>query len=177
MINTKARIAVLCVAFIALGFTIYQQAYEVSSVTALAILFLIWSHFKQGTVAMAAKAYHLKDYSKTEKLLKEIKNPELLIKNRRGFYEFMMANIELQKDNKEEAERHFQIASRFPLRNQNDTAIVLVQLANLNLRKEDYVKVRAYIEKAKTLKVSSRVQNIIEKLEKEIPKHSEPRTS
>jgi tetratricopeptide (TPR) repeat protein len=100
--------------------------------------------------------------------LKEIEDPDRLGRHRRGFYEFIYGNLELYKQNYEEAEKHFQIASRFPLRNQNDKAIVLVHLANINLRKKDKEKAKAYVEKAKTFKISARVKNIIEKIESEI---------
>jgi hypothetical protein len=41
-------------------------------------------------------------------------------------------------------------------------------LANINLRKKDKEKAKAYVEKAKTFKISARVKNIIEKIESEI---------
>jgi len=78
--------------------------------------------------------------------------------------------VELHRHNYEEAEKHFQIATRFPLRNQNDKAIVLVHLANINLRKKDYERAAVYVEKARTFKISSRIKNIIEKIESEINK-------
>jgi tetratricopeptide (TPR) repeat protein len=166
----KVRLAVLAIAAILLGWTIYQQVYEISAIVVLGILLLTWSYFRQGTVLLASKAFHDKDYVKAEDLLRQIKDPDRLSKNRRGFYEFIYGNIELNRNNFDEAERHFQIASRFPLRNENDKAIILVQLANLSLRKQDFEKAKAYAEKAKSLKISARVQNIIQKIEKEIPK-------
>ena len=164
----KARLLVLGVAMILLGLTIYQRVYEVSAIVFLCILLLIWSHYKQGTVMLAAKAFHDKDYDKAEQLLKEIKDPDRLSKKRRGFYEFIYGNIELQRNNYEDSERHFQIASRFALRNENDKGIVLVQLANLNLRKHEFDKAQAYVDKAKALKISARIQSIIQKIEQEI---------
>ena len=166
----RARLAVIVVAILLLGWTIYQQVYEISAIVLLGIGLLVWSYFKQGTVMLAAKAYQQKDYVKAERLLKEIKDPDYLSRNRRGFYEFIYGNIELNRNNFDGAERHFQIASRFPLRNENDKGIILVQLANLNLRKKEYEKAKTYIESARTLKISARVQNIIEKIEKEIPR-------
>jgi tetratricopeptide (TPR) repeat protein len=117
---------------------------------------------------MAAREFHAKNYEEAEILLKEIEDPDRLGRHRRGFYEFIYGNLELHKHNYEEAEKHFQIASRFPLRNQNDKAIVLVHLANINLRKKDKEKAKAYVEKAKTFKISARVKSIIEKIESEI---------
>jgi hypothetical protein len=43
----------------------------------------------------------------------------------------------------------------------------------LNLRKKEFEKAKAYIDVAKGLKISSRVQDIINKIEKETYKGSE----
>lgn len=172
MLTTRVRFAVIAIAIILLGWTIYQQVYEISAIVGFGILFLIYGYFKEGTVVLAAKAYHHQDLEKAEKLLREIKNPDRLMRKRRGYYEYMLGNIELKKENFAEAERHFQIASRFPLKNENEKGLILVQLANLNLRKKEFKKAKAYTSTAKDLKISSRVKQIIEKLESEIEKAS-----
>ena len=168
MLTKKARLWVIGIAVLLLIWTVYEQVYEVTAATVLMIGFLIWGYFKEGTVVMAAREFHAKNYQEAEILLKEIEDPDRLGRHRRGFYEFIYGNLELHKHNYEEAEKHFQIASLFPLRNQNDKAIVLVHLANINLRKKDKEKAKAYVEKAKTFKISARVKNIIEKIESEI---------
>ncbi|HCN82410.1 MAG TPA: hypothetical protein DIT07_02155, partial [Sphingobacteriaceae bacterium] len=124
----KVRLLVFGIAVILLGWTIYEHVYEVSAIVTLCLVLLIWSYFKQGTVMLAAKAFHQKNYEKAEELLKEIKDPDRLSRKRRGFYEFIYGNIELQRENYEFSEQHFQIASRFPLRNENDKGIILVHL-------------------------------------------------
>ena len=170
MMNLKARLIVIAVAVILLGWTLYERTYEVSAFIAFAIAYLAWAHFRQGSVALAAKAYHNQDLEKAQKLLQEVRNPDRLARNRRGYYEFIMGNLELKKNNFAAAETHFQIASRFPLRNENDKGFVLVQLANLNLRKREFEKAQAYVDVAKDLKISSRVKDIIQKIENEIQK-------
>jgi len=152
---------------------VYQQTYELSAIIVFGIIFVLYGYFKEGTVVLAAKAYHQQDLEKTEKLLREIRNPDRLKKSRRGYYEFMFGNIELKRENFSEAERHFQIASRFPLKNENEKGLVLTQLANLNLRKKEFIKAQAYIDIAKELKISSRVKGIIDRIEQEIRKGSE----
>jgi len=94
----------------------------------------------------------------------------MLSKERRGFYEFMRANIALKRDDFEAAEHHFQIASRYPLGGKNDKAYVLIHLANLALRKRDAQKALVYTEKAKELATSSRALEIIKNIEKEAKK-------
>lgn len=170
MLTNRARFAIIAVAVILLIWTAYVQVYEISAMVAAGILYLIYGYFKEGTVVLAAKAYHQQNYEKAEGLLNEIKNPEWLKKSRRGYYEVMLGNIELKREALSKAEMHFQIASRFQLKNQNEKALVLVQLANLNIRKKEFKKSQAYIDIAKDLKISPRVNNIIEKIEIEIKK-------
>lgn len=170
MFTKKARLWVIGIAVVLLSWTISQQAYEITAVIGIGIALLIWGYFREGTVVMASREFHAKNYFEAEELLKEIDDPERLGRHRRGFYEFIYGNVELHRHNYDEAEKHFQIASKFPLRNQNDKAIVLVHLANLNLRKKDYERALAYVEKAKTYKITSRVKNIILKIESEINK-------
>ena len=170
MLTRKARIWVIAVAVVLLLWTLYEKVYEISGVIVIGIGLLVWGYFREGTVVMAAREFHLKNYDTAEELLKEIADPDKLSRHRRGFYEFIYGNLELQRNNWTEAEMHFQIASKFPLRNQSDKAIVLVHLANLNLRKKDTERAAAYIEKAKSFKISSRVRNIIQNIEQEIKK-------
>ncbi|WP_242689312.1 hypothetical protein [Pedobacter sp. SYSU D00535] len=170
MLNKNARFVVLALAVVLLIWVLSQRVYEIAAIVGLGILYLVWSHFRQGSVALASKAYHNRDYERAEKLLLETADPDKLARSRRGYYEFIMGNIELKKERFDEAEMHFQIASRFPLRSENDKGIVLVQLANLNLRKKEFEKAKAYLEKTKELKISSRVESIVKKIEHEIQK-------
>ena len=170
MFTKRARFWVIGVAVFLLGWTISQQVYEITAIIGIGIALLVWGYFREGTVVMAAREFHAKNYDGAEELLKEIEDPEKLGRHRRGFYEFIYGNVELHRQNYEQAEKHFQIATNFPLRNQNDKAIVLVHLANLNLRKNEFERASAYVERAKSYKITSRVKKIIEKIESEINK-------
>jgi len=172
MLTKRARLLVIGIAVFLLGWTISQRVYEIAAVIGLGIGLLIWGYFREGTVVMAAREFHAKNYDGAEDLLKEIVDPDRLGKHRRGFYEFIYGNVELHRRNYEEAEKHFQIATRFPLRNQNDKAIVLVHLANISLRKKDLERAKVYTEKARTYKITNRVKDIILKIESEINKES-----
>ncbi len=168
--TSKARVAILTLAFLLLLWCIYTQAHQAAVLVAGAMCYLIWSHYREGTVFIATQAFQKKDYDKARRLLEDIKQPEYLRKGRRNYYEFMCGNIALKAEDYEAAERHFQIASRLPFRRPNDKAIILVNLANINLRKKDFERVRAYIDLARKLEVSSRVTHIINRIENEIPK-------
>ncbi len=168
--TSKARAVVLVLAFILSLWAVYAQAYEVAVMIAGGMGYLVWSHFREGTVFIATQAFQRKDFEKAKRLLTDIKNPKYLRKRRRNYYEFMSGNLALKEEDYEAAERHFQIASLLPFRRPNDKAIILVNLANINLRKRDFERVRGYIAVARNLEVTSRIAQIINRIENEIPK-------
>lgn len=98
-------------------------------------------------------------------------NPDQLRKGRRNFYEFMQGSLALQEDRLEDAEYHFQLASRLPWRKENEKGMVLIYLANINLRKKDYARVEAYVEVAEKLKLTQSQQNIVNKIKEDVKKY------
>ncbi|CAM3599719.1 hypothetical protein [Sphingobacterium prati] len=171
MMTIKARIAVIFIAALLLGYGLYQGHYQTSVLLAGGIGYLIWSHFREGSVFLATQAFHRQDYEKTKNLLSEIKNPDTLRKGRRNFYEFMMGNIALKEERIDEAEYHFQLASRLPWKKDNEKGMVMINLANIALRKADYERAKAYTDVANKLHLTARQASIITKIENEISKH------
>ncbi|WP_379093696.1 hypothetical protein [Pedobacter sp. UC225_65] len=167
MYNTWSRYALMAIFAMSALVSLYYNQYQLAAIAGFLFAFVLWSHFKHSSVLLASKHFKDSNYEKAEKILDEVVNPDRLAKNRRGYYEFMRANIALQKEDFETAEFHFQIASRFPLGGKNDKAFVLIHLANLALRKKDGERAKAYIEKAKELATTSRAQEIIKIIEKE----------
>jgi outer membrane protein assembly factor BamD (BamD/ComL family) len=167
MYNTWSRYALMATFALSALVSLYFNQYQLAAIAGFLFAFILWSHFKHSSVLLASKHFKDADYERTEKILAEVKNPDRLAKNRRGYYEFMKANIALQREDFETAEFHFQIASRFPLGGQNDKAFVMIHLANLALRKKDGERAKAYIEKVKELATTSRAKEIIKIIEKE----------
>lgn len=167
MYNTWSRYALMAFFVICALVSLSYGQYQLATIAGFLFAFVLWSHFKHSSVLLASKHFKNANYEKTEQILAEVANPDRLAKSRRGYYEFMKANIALQKEDFENAEFHFQIASRFPLGGKNDKAFVLIHLANLALRKKDGERALAYAAKAKELATSSRAKSIIEIIEKE----------
>ena len=170
MYSKLGRYVLMLIFFISALVSVYMYQYQLASVSALLFFFIWWSHIKQSSVLLASKYFKNSDYEKAEKVLNEVDRPDMLSKERRGFYEFMRANIALKRDDFDAAEHHFQIASRYPLGGKNDKAYVLIHLANLALRKRDTEKALAYTAKAKELATSSRALEIIKNIETEVEK-------
>jgi tetratricopeptide (TPR) repeat protein len=167
MYNRLGRYVLMAIFVLSAFVSLYYQQYQLAAISGMLFFFILWSHFKHSSVLVASRHFKNSNYERAEKLLDEVDNPDRLAKSRRGFYEFMRANIALKRDDFEAAEHHFQIASRFPLGGKNDKAYVLIHLANLALRKKDGERALAYIEKAKELATSSRAIEIIKVIEKE----------
>ncbi len=170
MFTNRARQLVIAVFILVLLFTIYEQAYEITGIALLAIVVLLWGYFKEGTVILAAKDFHDKNYEKTEALLRQIAQPKWLAKKRRGYYEYMMGGIALQKQDFEAAERYYEVAVQYPLRSVNDHVAALVHVANISLRQHNFDKAEAYLSLAKKQEnnLTSKMCEVIIKLEKEI---------
>ncbi|ETZ23996.1 hypothetical protein [Pedobacter sp. V48] len=165
MYNTKGRYALMAIFIIAALACLFYDQYQLAALAGLFFAFVLWSHFKHSSVLLASKYFKNGEYEKAERILAEVPNPDRLARNRRGYYEFMRANIALRKEEYDVAEHHFQIASRFPLGGKNDKAFVLIHLANLALRKKDGERSRAYIAKAKELASTPKAKDIISKIE------------
>ncbi|RYE27532.1 MAG: tetratricopeptide repeat protein [Sphingobacteriaceae bacterium] len=170
MFTNRARQLVIFVFVLVLLFTIYEQAFEITGIALLAIGILLWGYFKEGTVILAAKDFHDKNYEKTHALLSQIARPNWLAKKRRGYYEYMMGGISLQEQDFDAAIQHYEVAVQYPLRSVNDHVAALVHVANISLRQHYFDKAEAYLSLAKKQdsNISSRMREVIIKLEKEI---------
>jgi len=173
MFSNRARIFVLSIFVIMLVFFSFQRVYQLAAFCLLMIVMVIFEYFKQGTLVLAAKYYHVKDYTKTEKLLSQIKKPEWLNKKRRGFYEYMMGAICLQKNEYDAAGQHYELAAKYPLRTLNDHVAALVHVANISIRLGKYDKAEAYLQLALKDKenITAKMLAVIERLKQELKKH------
>src|SRR5215469_9077607 len=164
MFTNKARVLVIVVFAAMLAFFAWKQVTELAAFSALMIALIIIEYFKQGTLVLAAKHYHDKDYDGAEALLKQIKKPDWLMDRRRGIYEYMLGNICLHKQDYEQAAIHYDLASKFPLRRVNDHVAALVHAANIQIRLGNLDKAREYLEQAMTHeeKMTAKMKAVIE---------------
>jgi len=173
MFTNKARLLVAGIFLVMLLFFVYRHTYELAAVAALFIIMLIWGYFTEGPIILAAKYFHKKDYQKAESLLRQISNPQWLSKKRRGFYEFIMGGICLQKQDFEQAEQHYELAAKYPLRTVNDHVAALVHVANISIRNGKYDKAAIYLQMAKDkeLHATAKMKSVIGQIEDVLNKH------
>lgn len=173
MFSNRVRIFIAFVFLLSLGLLWYLHIYELAAVAAMMIILLIWDYFKQGTLVVAAKYFHVKDYDKAEASLKEIMKPEWLSKKRRGFYEFIYGGICVQRQDYETAEKHYETAALYPLRSVNEHVAALVTVANISIRHGNYDKAKAYLQLTEKHadKITAKMKDVISKLHQELKKH------
>lgn len=172
MFTNRARILVIGAFVIMLAVAVHLRVYEIVGVTIMFIGLLIWGYFKEGTIIMAAKAFHNKDYDKAEALLLQVSNPNWLSRKRRGFYEFIYGGVCLQKQEFDEAEKHYEIAAQYPLRSANDHVAALVHVANISIRHSNFEKAKAYLaltDKHQD-KITAKMKEVIHRLHQELDK-------
>lgn len=173
MFSNRTRLFIGAIFLASLIILVDKQWYELSAVALMMIVLLGWDYIKQGTLVVAAKYFHQKDYDKTERALGEIFKPEWLSKNRRGYYEFLMGGVCLQKQEFDEASQHYEIAAQYPLRSVNDHVAALVHVANLSIRLGNFEKADAYLQLTDKHgeKISAKMKDVIQRLRDELKKH------
>ncbi|OKS87838.1 tetratricopeptide repeat protein [Mucilaginibacter polytrichastri] len=173
MLTNQARLIIVGIFFLMLVFFVQQHVYELAGVAFMFCMLLIWGYFKEGPIVVAAKSFHNKEYDKAEQLLLSIKKPEWLNKKRRGFYEFMLGGISLQRQDYDAAERHYEVAVQYPLRSINDHVAALAHVANISIRQHNYDKAEAYIGLAEKHheNITAKMKTVIERLQTELKKH------
>jgi tetratricopeptide (TPR) repeat protein len=173
MFTNTARLLVAAAFTLLMAFFIYQHTYELAAIAFLFTAMLVWGYFKEGTIILAAKQFHAKNYQKAEELLRQIKRPDWLSHKRRGFYEFMMGGVSLHKQDYQSAEQHYELATQFPLRTVNDHVAALVHIVNISIRQGNYEKAQAYLQLAENKgdQINAKMRAVIEKLEQELKSH------
>lgn len=169
MFTNPARVAVCILLLFVVAIAAYLKVYEVAALSFLLIGLVIWGSFKEGTVVLAAKQYKDKNYEKAKELLLTIKNPELLNKKRKPYYEFLLGSIAVNQLNYQIAELHLGNSAVLGLR-ASDLGVALMHLANISLRNQDKQKGMVWIKQAEKLPLTSKYKSILSNIEKELQK-------
>ena len=115
---------------------------------------LLASYFLLGTVTSTANLIQTMDFDAAEKRLNMTKFPGLLYITNRAFYYIMKGSIKMNQGDNNGAEEQFNNALNLKLPSDNEKAMVLLQLANINATKNKWSAAKNYFSQAKKLKVS-----------------------
>jgi len=116
-------------------------------------VFLLWGYYKRGTVFLALSKLRKNEYEAAEKIIALTSYPDKLSRSQKGYYYFIRAFTEREKDNYPEAERLFLRALAEGLKTGHDKAMSLLALADLEMIKGNKDVARDYLSQMKDLKV------------------------
>ena len=112
------------------------------------------SYLLLGTIQSAAELIQVSDFEGAEKRLGLTFFPNLLYVTNRAIYFIMKGSIAAQQKRNKDAEEYLQKALTLKLPSENEKAMVLLQLANLEATKNNWNGAKAYFTQAKKLKVT-----------------------
>lgn len=168
MFNPIVRI-ILVVLGLFLAWNFYSNGdLPIAFVVLFAVGLIVWGYFKYGTVYTAFRRLKNEDFQKAEELLLKIKNPSLLLKSQKSYYHFIKGFLELNKRNIETSFIELTKALNLGLRTENDTSIVLLHLAAIELERNNMKEAIIYLEKIKNLNHDIELEQEIERIENEI---------
>lgn len=116
-------------------------------------IFLLWGYYKRGTVFLALSKLRKNDYIAAEKIIGLTTYPEKLSNGQRGYFYFIKAFIEREKEHYTEAEQLFLRALAEGLKADHDKAMSLLALADIEMIKGRKETARDYLGQMKGLKV------------------------
>lgn len=115
---------------------------------------LLASYFLLGTITSAAEMIQETNFAGAEKRLNLTFFPKWLYVTNRAVYYIMRGAIAMDKKDTKAAEELFETANSMKLPSDNEKAMVLLQLANINATKNKWSAAKNYFREAKGLKVS-----------------------
>jgi len=115
---------------------------------------LLVSYFLLGTITSAAEMIQDGKFNAAEKRLNLTYFPNWLYVTNRAVYYIMRGAIAMDRKDTTGAEALFQTANNMKLPSDNEKAMVLLQLANINAMKSKWSAAKKYYREAKGLKVS-----------------------
>ena len=168
MFTPTLRIILALIALITAVFFFNNKDYLSMSLMLISCGLFIHGYFKSGTVYIAVQKLKNQDLKKAEELISKIKNPEKLSKGQKSYYHFTKGIIASEKQTWDDAYFQLTEALRIGLRTKNDTSIVLLHLANIELERKNYYKANDFIYNAKQFELQPLVQKEINRIENEI---------
>lgn len=117
-------------------------------------LIILASYFLLGTIQSAAEFIQLQDFDGAEKRLGLTKFPRLLYVTNRAIYYVLKGTIAAQKGDTNTAEELFKTALSMNLPSDNEKAMVLLQMAGIHAKRNNWNGAKTYLNQAKKLNIT-----------------------
>ncbi len=117
---------------------------------------LLVSYIMLGTIVSASEMVQLQNFDAAEKRLKMTLSPKLLYPTNRAYYYILKGSFAVNKKDQKEGEALFNKALSIKLPSDNEKAMILLQLANINASKNKWTAAKKYYNDAKKLKITEK---------------------
>ncbi len=117
---------------------------------------LLVSYIMLGTIVSTSEMVQKQDFDAAEKRLKMTLSPKLLYPTNRAYYYILKGSFAVNKKNQKEGEALFNKALSIKLPSDNEKAMILLQLANINASKNKWTAAKKYYNEAKKLKITEK---------------------
>jgi len=134
-------------------------------ITSVFSFILLWGYFRKGSVSLALARLRAEEYAEAEKIIEQTARPERLDKRQRAYYLFVKGFIAREKDQYNEACIFLEESLNEGIRNQNDIAMALLALTDMEMVRNNKAKARAYFSQMKGLKVKPSLMPSIRKMQ------------
>lgn len=139
--------------------------YSLLTIACLASVFLLWGYFRKGSVSLALARLRNEEYKEAEAIIEQTTRPEKLDKKQRAYYLFVKGFIAREKDQYEEARILLEESLNEGIRNQNDIAMALLALTDMEMVKKNRKQAEDYFVQMKGLKVKPSLMPDVRKMQ------------
>jgi hypothetical protein len=130
---------------------------------------LTYGYFKYGTVWLAFRAVAGGQMEKAAGLLQEVRRPEALGGQDRGYFELASGFVCVSRAQNERAEQHLRSALAAQLRTDNDRALAEAVLAQLLVARDELPEARTLLTQAAGRRCRPAIAQRIQSLRAELP--------
>lgn len=153
-INIYLKFALIAISFIMGVVSSILWGFGYSWIFFLIGLSLLASYFLLGTVQSASEMLQDMDFDGAEKRLNLTYFPRLLYVTNRAFYYILKGSFAAQKKNDSEAEQYFNQALSLKLPSDNEKGMVLLQMAGIHAKKNNWSRAKKIMYDAEKLKIT-----------------------
>jgi tetratricopeptide (TPR) repeat protein len=165
MFTPFSRIILLLLCAVLSVVAAFFNIYSLLIITSIASVILLYGYFRKGSVKLALSRLKREEYTEAEKIIEMTTRPERLDKKERAYFLFVKGFVAREKDQFEEAKIFLEEALRDGIRNQNDIAMALLALTDMEMVKKNRIKAREYFTQMKDLKVKPDLMPAIRKMQ------------
>lgn len=125
---------------------------------------LLYGYFRKGSVMLALRQLRKENYKEAERVVNLNTQPNRLDKKEKAYYLFVKGFVAREKDDFAEAKILLEEALQGGIKNQNDIAMAILALADMEMVNKNKKAAKAYFEQIKGFKVSPEMMEPISKM-------------